>query len=294
MLTFGKLNRPVAESKYIVRVQAKELNWRNFLYFSGMPIFPAHVLKDVNGDKYHQGIQLQAAAGVRVPTRFAKKTSRKGQSITVRRRKDYWAANARANVGANNFDELRFVVVRDENLAFEMFKKGELDTYGKPQPLRARQWVEELNFDNVQRGLIQKREVFNNNPQGTQGFAFNTRKPPFDDIRVRKALTLLLDRPQIIEKIMFNCIQPLNSYFAGSPYENPNNPKNDYDPQQALKLLADAGWNSRDSQGRLVKNGVPLQVELLYDNQDRRAGIDRLSGRPAKSRNQRESSPGHF
>ena len=44
--------RPVAESKYIVRVQAKELNWRNFLYFSGMPIFPAHVLKTVNGDKY--------------------------------------------------------------------------------------------------------------------------------------------------------------------------------------------------------------------------------------------------
>ena len=37
-MTFGKLNRPVAESKYIVRVQSKEMNWRNFLYFSGMPI----------------------------------------------------------------------------------------------------------------------------------------------------------------------------------------------------------------------------------------------------------------
>jgi hypothetical protein len=33
----------------------------------------------------------------------------------------------------------------------------------------------------------------------------------------------------------------LSSYFADSPYENPDNPKNDYDPQQALKLLADAG-----------------------------------------------------
>jgi len=51
-ITYSKLSRPVAESKYIVRVQAKELNWRNFLYFSGMLIFPAHLLKTVNGDKY--------------------------------------------------------------------------------------------------------------------------------------------------------------------------------------------------------------------------------------------------
>jgi ABC-type transport system substrate-binding protein len=34
-LTFEKLERPVAESKYIVRVKAKELNWRNFMYFAG-------------------------------------------------------------------------------------------------------------------------------------------------------------------------------------------------------------------------------------------------------------------
>ena len=31
----------------------------------------------------------------------------KGKSITIRRRKDYWAEKARANVGMNNFDEIR-------------------------------------------------------------------------------------------------------------------------------------------------------------------------------------------
>ncbi len=125
-----------------------------------------------------------------------------------------------------------------------------------------------MNFDNVQRGLIQKRRVFNSNPQGIRGFALNTRQPPLDDIRVRKALALLLNREEIIQKIMFNEFQPLNSYFVDTPYENSNNPKNEYDPQQALKLLAAAGWNSRDDQGRLVKNGVPMQLELLYYNKD--------------------------
>ena len=62
-LTFGKLNRPVAESKYIVRVQAKELNWRNFLYFSGMPILPAHVLKDMNGDAYLKDYNFKLLPG---------------------------------------------------------------------------------------------------------------------------------------------------------------------------------------------------------------------------------------
>src|SRR5262249_2133879 len=154
------------------------------------------------------------------------------------------------------------VVVRDDNLAFEMFKKGDLDRYVVQRS--PRQWVQELNFDNVQRGLIQKRKVFNNSPQERREFVFNMRRPPFDDIRVRKAMTLLLDRKLIVEKIMFNEYEPTNSFFAGTPYENPTNPKNEYDPQEALKLLADAGWKSRDSQGRLVKNGVPLQIELIY------------------------------
>jgi ABC-type transport system substrate-binding protein len=50
-------------------------------------------------------------------------------------------------------------------------------------------------------------------------------------------------------------------------YENKNNPKNEYDPQKALALLGEAGWNARDGQGRLVKNGQPLAVELLYASQ---------------------------
>jgi len=186
----------------------------------------------------------------------------KGRVFSVRRRNDYWAASSRGSIGAGNFDELRFVVVRDESLVFEMFKKGELDTYVvKRSP---RQWVEEMNFDNVQRGLIQKRKVFNSYPQVRREYDFNTRVAPFQDIRVRKAFTLLLNRKLIVDKIMFNEYQPLNSFYAGMPYENPSNPKNEYSPQEALKLLAEAGWNSRDSQGRLVKNGVPLQIEMLY------------------------------
>jgi microcin C transport system substrate-binding protein len=260
-LIFGKVNRPVAESKYIVRVQAKEVNWRAFLYFSGMTILPARVLKTINGEAYLKDYNFKLLPGSG-PYMIQESDVHKGQSISVRRRKDYWAAQARANVGLNNFDELNFTVVRDENLVFEKFKKGELDI---SLINIARQWVEQTDFDTVQRGLIQKRKIYNNPAQGWEGFAFNTRQAPLNDIRVRKALTLLLDRKMLLEKIMHNEYLPENSYMAGTPYENPDDPQNEYDPEAALKLLAQAGYTSRDSQGRLAKDNAPLQIELLYD-----------------------------
>ena len=51
-LIFSNFEQPIAESKYIASVKAKTENWQNFLYFSGMFIYPANVLKNVNGQAY--------------------------------------------------------------------------------------------------------------------------------------------------------------------------------------------------------------------------------------------------
>jgi microcin C transport system substrate-binding protein len=142
-----------------------------------------------------------------------------------------------------------------------MFKKGDLDFY---HINRAQMWVEELNFDKVQAGLIQKRKVFNHNPQGIGGIALNTRRPPYDDIRVRKALRHLYNRELMVEKLAFNEYLLTNSHFPASAYESPDVEKIEYNPQKAMQFLAEAGWKERDSAGRLMKNGRPLTLELIY------------------------------
>jgi microcin C transport system substrate-binding protein len=264
-LTFGKFERPVAESKYIVRVKSKQLNWRNFLYFAtseGWVIFPSHVLKQLDGAAFRTQYNFKLVPGSG-PYTLAELDVAKGKGLSLRRRGDYWAAKHRRSVGVGNFDELRFIVVRDDNLSFEMFKKGDYDFHFENV---SRRWVQEMNFDRVQRGLIQKRKVYNDNPSGIQGLAFNTRKAPFDDIRLRQALAHLLNRERLIETLFFNEYPPLNSYFAGGIYENPDNPKMPYDPQRALKLLDEAGWRNRDTQGRLTRDGQPLVIELLYSD----------------------------
>lgn len=261
-IVYSKFEKPVAESKYVVSVKSTVLNWRNFLYFSAsLPILPAHVLKNVDGPRYIKEYNFKLLPGSG-PYILNEADIVKGRSITLRRRPDYWAEKQRRNIGTGNFDEIREVIVRDDNLAFEMFKKGDLDYFDVRIP---RQWVQDLNFDRVQQGVIQKAKVYTNAPIGTRGLAFNTRKAPWDDIRVRRALTHFLNRKLFIEKVFFNEPVPLNSYYMGF-YENPNNPKNEYDPQLALKLLAEAGWKERDGQGRLMRNGQPLSAEVVYAN----------------------------
>lgn len=263
-LVYSRFERPVAESKYIVRVTSSQGSWRDFLQFAGqMPILPAHALEGVDGARYVSDYNFTLLPGTG-PYVLREADIQKGQRLTLRRRGDYWAERYRRNAGVNNFDAIHVAVVREPNLAMEMFKKGDLDYYVVTS---SRQWTQDLEVDQVRRGLIQKRKVFNDAPGGIQGLAFNTRRVPWNDVRVRRALAHLLNRDLLIAKLFFNEYAPQNSFFAGGPNENPDNPKTPYDPQLALSLLADAGWDARDAQGRLVNNGRPLTVELLYAQQ---------------------------
>ena len=127
---------------------------------SGIRVFPAHLLKTFDGAEYLRDYNFKLLPGSG-PYTVTDADIKKGTSVSLRRRNDYWAEKYRVNVGQYNFDEYRTLVVRDQNLAFEMFKKGDLDFY---YVNISRQWVEELNFENVQRGLVAKRKVFNNHP----------------------------------------------------------------------------------------------------------------------------------
>jgi microcin C transport system substrate-binding protein len=261
---YGGFERPVAESKYIVRVKAKEPGWTPLYYFSGMPIYPSHVLKGVTGAAYIKEWNDKMLPGSG-PYFVTPADVDKGNRVSIKRRTDYWAEQYRRNVGTGNFDEIREIVVRDRNLELEMLKRGDLDFF---TVTRAQMWVEELNFDKIQNGQLQKRKIWNHGPQSVQGVAFNTRRAPYNDLRVRKALRHLYNRELMIQKLTFNEYVPMDSIYPGTIYENPNNEKIRYDPQLAVKLLAEAGWKDRNAQGQLVKDGAPLALEILYYSRD--------------------------
>jgi microcin C transport system substrate-binding protein len=262
-LVYSKFEQPVAESKYLVSVRAKAVDWQNFLYFSGLYIYPAHVLRTITAEQYIRDYNYRMLPGTG-PYMVSEQDVEKGTMVRIRRRTDYWAEKHRRNVGTANFDLIQQTVVRDRNLEFEQFKRGDLDFYVVN---RAQMWVEDLNYANMTRGLNQKRKIFNHNPQGIQGVAINTRRPPLDDGRVRKALRHLFNRESMVEKLMYNEYVLVDSMFPSSVYENPKNERIRYDPKTAMSLLAAAGWSTRDAQGRLTKEGQPLTIEIVYGDQ---------------------------
>ena len=276
-ILYRKYEEPVAESMYIVRVSCKELNWRHFIYFGiSMPIFPEHIIGKLTGGDYLKEYQFKMLLGSG-PYTLVENDIVKGVSLTLRRRTDYWGEKERRNIGQNNFDRVKFVIVQDERLMLEKFKKGELDFY----PIgRASWWMQEFcgnadgcsTYTDIKRGLIQKRKVYTDNPQGITGYAFNQRVAPFDDIRVRKAFFYLLNRDKLIDKLFYNEYIYLNSYFPGSIYENPNNPVYRYDQEKAVKLLAEAGWKDRNPDGWLTKDGKVFALTLEFDS----PGMERI------------------
>lgn len=94
---------------------------------------------------------------------------------------------------------------------------------------------------------------------GTYYYQFNLTRKPFDDVRVRKALALAIDRDAIVNSVMFESVDPgLTLTPPGvAGYEPPV--LVGFDPEQAKQLLAEAGFPNGE--------GFP-KVELLYNTNE--------------------------
>lgn len=260
-LVFGKFERPVAESKYIIRVKSKVLNWRNFLYFGGMSILPQHILKDLDGTDFLKKYQYKLIPGSGAYT-IQDKDVINQESFTLTRRTDYWAQDLPTRKNLYNFNRIKNIVVKDNiPLMYEKFKKGECDFFTVAQ---ARVWVEETDIPAVEKGWIQKRKVYSERPAGTSGYAFNMRKWPFDDKRLRYAFTYLYNREKMNKEMYYSEYSMMNSLYSGSVYENSENEFIKYNPEKAVQLLKEAGFTSRNDDGWLVheETGKILRFEI--------------------------------
>jgi peptide/nickel transport system substrate-binding protein len=217
-----------------------------------------------------------------------------GRSITYRRNPDYWAADLNVMRGRFNMDEVRYDVIRDANSRFDSFKTGELLLWPESDPSN---WSSLFDVPAVRDGRIEKLEFETGVPAGMLAFVMNTRRPPFDDPRVRQALIHLFDFEWINKNLYFGLYSRTESYFdrselsaAGRPadgrerallapfadavkpevlegtYRLPQSDGSGRDRaplREALKLLKQAGYELKD--GILVKTagGKPLEIEFL-------------------------------
>jgi microcin C transport system substrate-binding protein len=217
-----------------------------------------------------------------------------GRSIAYERVKDYWGKDLPVNVGQWNYDEIRFEYYRDETVAFESFKAGNLDYW---QETSAKSWATAYDFAAVKNGFIKRQEVPLKRTQPMQCFVLNLRRPQFEDRRVRQAFNLAFDFEWANKNLFYGQYARVGSYFQGSELEAPaaspqgreleilnevkdgvppevfteihRNPVNDNPDairanlRKAMQLLKEAGFEVKNGVLINVKTGQPMRVEFL-------------------------------
>lgn len=136
-----------------------------------------------------------------------------GRQVVFERVKDYWAQDLPAMRGLNNFDEIRYVYFRDRVPAFEAFKAGQIDIWTETS---ANAWATQYHIDAVKNGFIRKEALPHTRVAPMQAFAFNLRRPQFQDPRVRKAFNLAFNFEAINKSLFYGMYVRVGSFFDNS------------------------------------------------------------------------------
>ncbi|WP_415905755.1 extracellular solute-binding protein [Neptuniibacter sp. QD48_55] len=262
------------------------LNRELALIVGEIAILPKHFWQDRDFQK--PSLDIPVASGSYTIDSFDA-----GRSITYKLSPDYWGKDLPVNRGRHNIEYLTYDYYRDNTVAMEAFKAGEYDFR---QENSSKRWATSYTGSAVDSGKIIVKELGHENPTGMQAFVLNTRRPQFEDPRVRQALALAFDFEWTNRNIFYNAYTRTHSFFSNSEmaatslptekeieilepirdqiptevftqvYRAPETSGNGRiytELRQAKRLLQQAGWIFK--QGKLVhkETGEPLKIEML-------------------------------
>lgn len=167
-----------------------------------------------------------------------------------------WSLNDRVRLRANPYywdaknTQTRIVdllPIRSASTAFNLYERGGLDII----------WDKELIPSELFPILRSRPDFHTFNYLGTYFLRFNTTRKPFDDPRVRRALTMCIDKQRLVDKIL-KTGEAIGSHFVPPGTANCRSPEGlPYDPDKARELLKEAGFPG--GQGM-------RQIEYLFES----------------------------
>jgi peptide/nickel transport system substrate-binding protein len=202
----------------------------------GIPIVPRHIFNDGTDFNTHKNNRYPIGTG---PYKFERWDTGKRIILTL---------NEKYRGKKPEIRRVYYKIVPEINVALQMLKKGELDLMS----IRSIQWVRQTNSEKFNSSFY-KLKYFTPN---YNYIGWNARKVWFNDKRVRIALTHLINRKAILEKLQFGLgkIVTGNFYIFSKDY-NKSIQSWSYDPERGARLLRDAGWEDNDKDGILDKDG---------------------------------------
>lgn len=212
-------------------------------FCGGMPIVPKHIFDKGDFNTNPAGRDPIGTG----PYKFVKWTT--GREIVIEKNPDYWGEKPK-------LDKIVFKIITDNTVAFQVLKRKDLDISG----LTPIQWERQTNTPSF-------RENFDKLSYFAPNYSYigwNSKRPFFADKQVRTALTHLVNRELILEKILYNLGAVVtNPFYINSPEYDKSIEPYPYDPKKAEELLKEAGWIDHDNDGIIDKDGVKFAFEFL-------------------------------
>jgi oligopeptide transport system substrate-binding protein len=181
---------------------------------------------------------------------YVVESRRVNDRIRLRKNELYWDAD---NVAFNTIDVL---AIEKETTMFNLYHTGGCDMIDR--------------VDSKVADILMKREDFNPAPyMGTYFYRVNVTEPPYNDVRVRRALNLTIPRKTIVEEIermgqipAYSLVPPVLADYTPIECDHEN-------LEEALRLLAEAGFPKGQ--------GLP-PVEIHYNSSDAHKSIAEVIG----------------
>ena len=226
---YAKVAKAEALDPLTVRFDLAGANDRELPLILGlMPVLPKHAV-DVATFEETSLTPILGSGPYRVTA------VKPGASVTFTRDPNYWGKDLPVNRGLFNFDEIRFDYFREANGYFEAFKRSLYDYRVETEPLR---WHEGYDFAAVKNGEVIRETLKTGMPQPSEFLVFNTCRPMFSDVRIRRALTLLFDFEWINRNYFFDLYSRSGGFFAGSELSAYGRPADERE-RALLKPFAD-------------------------------------------------------
>jgi peptide/nickel transport system substrate-binding protein len=189
------------------------------------------------------------------------------QGIRLVRRNDYhWAPPFIHHDGPAYLDRINIDFVPEAMVRYTSLVAGQYDLTidAPPQDAAA------IRADG---SLVLDVRIRQGNPY--RAITFNTTKPPFDDVRIRKAVAFAIDRSGITRIMGFGEFTPKADFLAANTryYDPAYRSVLAYNPAESNRLLDEAGWTARDAAGYRVKNGQRLSAQLLIYQSPTLSGV---------------------
>lgn len=181
------------------------------------------------------------------------------QNSVFVKNKNYWGEKP-------TIDKINWKVIPDPQTLVLSLKNGDIDLiYGADGDQLSMDTFEKLKTEN-------SFNTYLSNPIASRAVLINSKRPYLNDIRVREAIELAVNKKRIVKGILDDTEQEADTLLSKNvPYCDIELTKYGYNPIKSKQLLDEVGWK-QNSSGVREKDGKKMELIFSYNSQNEQEG----------------------